>query len=49
MNAHDTRYSAASERTCGNLSASLFNEVRDANTMVLEWGIDFLKYVRCVG
>lgn len=41
-------YSSASERTCGNHSGSLFNEVRDANTMVLEWGIDFLKYDACI-
>ena len=38
-------YSAASERTCANYSASLFNEQRDAHTMAIEWEIDFLKQV----
>jgi hypothetical protein len=37
-------YSAASERTCANWSASLWNEGRDARTFALEWEIDFLKY-----
>ena len=32
-------YSAASERTCANYSASLFNEKRDAHTMAIEWEI----------
>jgi alpha-galactosidase len=40
-------YSAASERTCANFSASLFNEKRDAHTMAIEWEIDFLKYDSC--
>ena len=32
-------YSAASQRTCGNWSASEFNEVKDAQTFALEWEI----------
>jgi alpha-galactosidase len=40
-------YSAASERTCGNWSASLFNEARDAATFA-SWGVDFLKYDACI-
>ena len=40
-------YSAASERTCGNYSASLFNEKRDAHTLAIEWEIDYLKYDAC--
>lgn len=41
-------YSAASERTCANWTASLFNEKRDAHTMAIEWEIDFLKYDSCI-
>jgi hypothetical protein len=33
-------YSAASERTCGNWSASLFSETNDANVFANEWKID---------
>jgi alpha-galactosidase len=40
-------YSAASMRTCGNWSASLFNEVNDANTFANDWKIDMLKYDAC--
>ena len=40
-------YSAASMRTCGNWSASLFNEVNDANTFANDWQIDMLKYDAC--
>jgi len=41
-------YSAASQRTCANFSASLFNEVNDANTFANEWKIDMLKYDSCI-
>lgn len=41
-------YSAASMRTCGNRSASLFNEVNDAATFVHDWQIDYLKYDSCL-
>eukprot|EP00756_Hemistasia_phaeocysticola_P047130 Hpha_TRINITY_DN21057_c0_g1::TRINITY_DN21057_c0_g1_i1::g.103449::m.103449/K07407/E3.2.1.22B, galA, rafA; alpha-galactosidase len=41
-------YSAASMRTCGNRSASLFNEVNDATTFANEWRIDMLKYDACL-
>jgi alpha-galactosidase len=34
-------------RTCGNFSASLFNEVNDANTFANDWKIDMLKYDAC--
>jgi hypothetical protein len=40
-------YSAASMRTCANFSASLFNEVNDANTFAHDWKIDMLKYDAC--
>jgi len=40
-------YSAASMRTCGNKSASLFNEVNDANTFANDWKVDMLKYDAC--
>jgi len=40
-------YSAASMRTCANFSASLFNEVNDANTFANDWKIDMLKYDAC--
>ncbi len=36
-------YSAASQRTCGNYSASEFLETLDADTFAIEWQIDFLK------
>jgi hypothetical protein len=41
-------YSAASQRTCGNFSASLFLETLDADTFANEWQIDFLKYDSCL-
>ena len=34
-------------RTCGNYSASLFNEVNDADTFANDWKIDMLKYDAC--
>jgi alpha-galactosidase len=37
-------YSAAGMRTCANLSASLYNEARDAATFANDWKIDYLKY-----
>ena len=40
-------YSAASERTCGNWSASLFNEEQDAKVFAHDWKIDMLKYDSC--
>ena len=40
-------YSAASMRTCANFSASLFNEVNDANTFAHDWQVDMLKYDAC--
>jgi hypothetical protein len=40
-------YSAASQRTCGNYSASQFLEAQDADTFANEWGIDFLKDDSC--
>ena len=39
-------YSAASQRTCGNYSASMFLEEQDADTFANEWHIDWLKCVR---
>ena len=39
-------YSAASQRTCGNFSASQFLEELDADTFANDWQIDWLK-VRC--
>lgn len=39
-------YSAASQRTCGNFSASQFLEEQDAATFAHDWQIDWLK---CVG
>ena len=41
-------YSAASQRTCGNFSASLFLEALDADTFANDWQIDFLKYDNCL-
>lgn len=41
-------YSAASQRTCANHSASMFNERRDADTFATSWEIDFLKYDSCL-
>jgi hypothetical protein len=41
-------YSAASQRTCGNWSASLFREVDDATIFAKEWKIDYLKYDSCL-
>eukprot|EP00040_Diaphanoeca_grandis_P012930 m.65370 g.65370 ORF g.65370 m.65370 type:complete len:555 (+) comp23553_c0_seq1:167-1831(+) len=41
-------YSAASQRTCGNYSASEFNEVKDADTFANSWKIDYLKYDACL-
>jgi len=41
-------YSAASMRTCGNWSASLFNEENDAKTFANDWQIDMLKYDACI-
>lgn len=41
-------YSAASQRTCGNYSASMFLEAQDANTFANEWKIDWLKYDSCL-
>ncbi len=40
-------YSAASQRTCGNYSASLFLEAQDADTFANDWKIDWLKYDSC--
>jgi len=40
-------YSAAGMRTCANYSASLFNEVNDANTFAHDWQVDMLKYDAC--
>jgi len=37
-------YSAASQRTCGNFSASLFLEQLDADTFANDWQVDWLKY-----
>ena len=36
-------YSAASQRTCGNYSASMFLEEQDADTFANDWQIDWLK------
>ena len=36
-------YSAASQRTCGNFSASQFLEELDADTFANDWQIDWLK------
>jgi hypothetical protein len=41
-------YSAASQRTCGNYSASQFLEQLDADTFANDWQIDFLKYDSCI-
>ena len=41
-------YSAASQRTCGNYSASQFREVEDAAVFAHEWQIDYLKYDSCI-
>ena len=41
-------YSAASQRTCGNYSASLFLEHQDATTLANNWTIDMLKYDACI-
>ena len=41
-------YSAASQRTCGNYSASMFLEALDADTFANDWQIDFLKYDSCI-
>ena len=41
-------YSAASQRTCANWSASLFREEQDARTFALDWRIDYLKYDSCL-
>ena len=41
-------YSAASQRTCGNYSASLFREMDDATTFANDWQIDMLKYDACI-
>lgn len=41
-------YSSASERTCGNFTASLFSEARDAKTFANDWKIDMLKYDACI-
>jgi len=38
-------YSAASQRTCGNYSASQFLEFQDADTFANDWKIDWLKCV----
>lgn len=40
-------YSAASQRTCGNYSASQFLEEMDADTFANDWKIDWLKYDSC--
>jgi hypothetical protein len=40
-------YSAASQRTCGNFSASQFLEALDADTFANEWQVDWLKYDSC--
>jgi hypothetical protein len=40
-------YSAASQRTCGNFSASQFLEALDADTFANDWQIDWLKYDSC--
>ena len=41
-------YSAASQRTCGNYSASQFLEEQDATTFASDWQIDYLKYDSCI-
>lgn len=41
-------YSAASERTCANYSASLFRESQDVDVFANEWKIDYLKYDSCL-
>ncbi len=41
-------YSAASQRTCGNWSASQWREVADAHTFADDWQIDMLKRVGVV-
>eukprot|EP00911_Craspedida_sp_UC1_P002655 UC1_evm2s1953 len=41
-------YSAASVRTCGNWSASLWRETKDATTFANKWKIDYLKYDSCL-
>ena len=40
-------YSSASQRTCGNYSASMFLEQMDADTFANDWQIDWLKYDSC--
>ena len=40
-------YSAASQRTCGNFSASQYLEPLDADTFANDWQIDWLKYDSC--
>ena len=40
-------YSAASQRTCGNFSASQFQEQLDADTFANDWQVDWLKYDSC--
>lgn len=40
-------YSSAAPRTCAFYTGSFDNEFRDAQTFA-EWGVDFLKYDRCV-
>jgi hypothetical protein len=40
-------YSAGSQRTCGNYSASLWREAADADTFANDWQIDMLKYDQC--
>lgn len=41
-------YSSASQRTCGNFTASMFREREDAKVFADEWEIDFLKYDSCI-
>lgn len=41
-------YSAASQRTCANYSASQWLESLDAETFAHEWSIDWLKYDSCL-
>lgn len=41
-------YTAASQRTCGNYSASMYNERLDADTFANDWQIDMLKDDSCL-
>ena len=41
-------YSAASQRTCANFSASQWLEALDADTFARSWAVDWLKYDSCL-